>query len=219
MRCRGDGLGRLVVFDMDGTIADTSAGIFDSYRHTAQALGRRVPDDSELADVIGGALPINLGRKLGLSPEEIPMAVEIYRDYYGKEGYKESRLYPEFREMLSVLKEKGFSMSVATMKAERFAKQLVRDWGLEEYFISVHGVDRDDRVTKPDMIRMCLAETGTAPGDCTLVGDTVQDRSAAEAVGVRFAAVTYGFGYTEDECRRSGIRYAVSPAELPNVIE
>lgn len=209
---------RLIVFDMDGTIADTSAGIFDTYRYVAQALGRRAPDDSELADSIGGALPANLGRKLNLSSEEIPKAVRIYRDYYGKEGYRKSELYPEFKEILAVLKNRGFSMSVATMKAERFAEQLIREWGLNGYFVSVHGVDRDDRITKPEMIRMCMKETGCAPEDCTLVGDSVQDEKAAEEAGVRFVAVTYGFGFTEEDCRKAGTAYARTPAELPEVI-
>ena len=218
MSCRGDGLGRLIVFDMDGTIADTSAGIFESYRHTAQVLGRKAPEDSELADVIGGALPANLGRKLDLPPKKISEAVGIYRDYYGKEGYKKSELYPEFKEMLTALKNRGFSMSVATMKAERFAEKLICGWGLESYFISIHGVDKDDRITKPAMIRMCLKETGCAPEDCTLVGDSAQDEKAAEEAGVHFVAVTYGFGFTEEDCKKAGLAYARTPVELLEVI-
>lgn len=212
-------MAKLVVFDMDGTIADTSAGIFDSYRHAAEAMGKRPPEDSELTDVIGGALPENLRRKLGLSPEEVPEAVAAYRDYYGKEGYRKSELYPGFGEMLAELRRRGFSMSVATMKAERFAKQLVRGWGIEDYFVSVHGVDKDDRITKPEMIGLCLKEAGCSPDDCTLVGDTAKDKEAAEQAGVKFVAAAYGFGYTEKECKKAGIKCARSPAELPEVIE
>lgn len=210
---------KLIIFDMDGTIADTSQGIFKSYRHVAELYGRKIPSNEELKDVIGGSLSTNLLRKLNLQSSEISQALTDYRDYYGKCGYLESKVYPNFKETLSILFEKGHRLSIATMKSDKFAKKLIAEWGLEKYFTSIHGMDEHDSITKPKMIKMCMDDVKYLPDNTVLVGDTIQDMMAANTSKIHFIAATYGFGFQKDECINCKIPFIESPIELIDVIE
>ena len=71
---------RLAVFDLDGTIADSKDGIFFSYRHTAEVLGKPEPTLEQLNDSLGGPLPDNIQRLFNLDDDKVPEAVSIYRD-------------------------------------------------------------------------------------------------------------------------------------------
>ena len=207
------------IFDMDGTIADTSHGIFESYRHVARLYGKKIPCDEELKDIIGGSLLINLRNKLNLHSNEIEQALVDYRDYYKKSGYTDSTLYPGIRDALRILHKKGYCLSIATMKAEVFAKQMIGAWGLESYFTSIHGMDENDRITKVEMIMMCMDENNCSPRDTVLIGDTIQDKKAADTSNIDFIAATYGFGFHKEECINNNISFIESPIELVDVIE
>ena len=116
----------LIILDMDGTLADTSPGILESYRYVADWLGRDRPDDEEMFSRMGGSLHENISRIYGLDAEETQRAVDAYRDYYGREGYLQSVLYPGMLELLEYARSKEIPVSIATMKLEEIAVNQVR---------------------------------------------------------------------------------------------
>ena len=77
---------RLAVFDLDGTIADSKEGIFFSYRHVAEVLGKPEPSLEELNASLGGPLPENIKRLYDLDDDMVSRAVSIYRDEYSRKG-------------------------------------------------------------------------------------------------------------------------------------
>ena len=205
---------KLLIFDMDGTIADTSSGIYASYRHVAKELGIPEPTTDKLSYVIGGSLPNNLQMVYGLNSDQVEEAVKIYRDYYSSKGIMMSFLYDDFEYTARELKKRGYALSVATMKAEVFANELIHQWHLDDVFSNIYGVNANDSIEKSEMIRKCMINTGLSAGETYMIGDSPQDRQAAIDAGVNFIAVTYGFHYTETECIELRLKYVNSVCGL-----
>ena len=90
----------LIIFDFDGTLADSSEGILDAHKYTIKKLGLPKFTNEELRNVIGGNLLEIYVNKFGLSTEVAKEAVSIYRERYSEVGIKKAELYPECKNML-----------------------------------------------------------------------------------------------------------------------
>lgn len=186
---------KLAIFDFDGTIADTSPGIYECHRYTNLKMrGIRISDD-ELSGIIGGPLLKTYIHRFGYTEETAEEAVRIYREHYITEGVKGTRLYPGMTDMLKALRDNGILTAVATLKAENLAKLILNELNAEHLFDLVHGVDEKDTLTKTDLLNMCIKELGCSPSDTLLIGDSEHDAVGAVKSGVDFLAVTYGFGF------------------------
>lgn len=205
---------KLLILDMDGTLADTSPGILDSYRHVADYLGVPVPDDEEMFSRMGGSLPENLARIYGLDAEGARLATDAYRVHYGREGFLKAVPYDGMRELLEAMRAEGIPVAIATMKLEEYARRQVEHWGLSGFFVSVNGSNALDDFSKSDLIDRALYSAGVGPGEALMVGDTLNDMMGAAESGVPFMAVTYGYGFTKGICEEHGIDYAVSPQDV-----
>lgn len=189
---------KLVIFDFDGTIADTSEGIIDAHKHTLKTMGRDIPSDNELRSIIGGNLLKTYIEKFGFEETIAREAVSIYRERYANIGIHKAELYPGFSDMLTVLKERGYKTGVATLKAEVFAKTMLNEMGILERFDEVCGMDPNDGLDKAGLILKCAALCGTSIDQTVLVGDSNNDLSGAQKAGVHFIGVTYGFGFVPE---------------------
>ena len=189
---------QLVVFDLDGTLADTSPGIVNSHRYAHKMMGRPEPPLGELRSVIGGPLLQIYRDRFGFSEVDARRALTFYRSYYAEKGIYEATLYPGILETLQQLRSLGVQLSVATLKAERFVGMLLHYLGILDFFSVVHGMDDNDTRTKMQMIQMCLEYTHVPPQRAVLVGDSIHDLSGARACGVSFLGVTYGFDFTPE---------------------
>lgn len=204
----------LVVFDMDGTLADTSPGIIGSYLAVADYLGLPRPTPETLYYNLGGSLVDNLSRLYGVDRHRAAEGAQVFRDYYEEEGYSQARLYPGMEDVLRNLHSDGVPLGVATMKLDEYAKQLVGIWGLEDVFVDVCGADALGVLTKSDLIDRCVYAAGADPSTTVMVGDSPNDMEGAAESGVRFIAVTYGYGFDEGTCVKNSIEHAGSPADL-----
>ena len=189
----------LIVFDMDGTLADTSPGILNSHRYAHQAMGRAIPDEAVLRSVIGGPLLRTYQERFGFSESDARTAVAHYRNYYRRSGVFQAALYPKIPELLRGLLAHGMSLGVATLKAETFAVDMLKRMGVYDCFSAVCGMDENDTRTKAELIRQCMKLTGTASNETLLVGDSMHDWEGACTAGVGFIGVTYGFGFSAAE--------------------
>lgn len=187
---------KLIIFDFDGTIADTSAGILDSHQYALKAMGRNVPSEAELRTVIGGNLLKIYIEKFGFEEKEARKAVQIYRERYAEVGIHKATLYPGFKEMLVMLKKKGLKIGIATLKAESFVKLMVQEMGIAESFDEICGMDPDDGLDKAGLVLKCCELCGCDKKDAVLVGDSNNDWIGSQQAGVNFIGVTYGFGFT-----------------------
>ena len=186
---------RLVIFDMDGTLVDTSKGIYNCHKYVNKTYADRELTDAELDGVIGGPLLDTYRVKWGYPDTEARRLVEKYRDYYKKIGLNDICLYVGIIEFLEYLKKKNFLVGVSTLKSEVFAKQIIHNLGIGEYFDIICGMDENDTRTKNGLIDMCMDKMKVSKDDTILIGDSIHDAKGAKESGVDFIAVTYGFGY------------------------
>lgn len=189
---------KLIIFDLDGTLADTSDGIINCHIHANEMMGKPITDRVVLASVIGGPLLDTYLTKFGYSDADARLAVDIYRERYALEGFKEATLYEGMKSTLAELKRRGYLLAVATLKAERFAIPLLTELGVAELFDLIHGVDDKDTHTKTSLVNLCISELGQVADDSILVGDSMHDATGAKGSGVDFVGALYGFGFKSE---------------------
>lgn len=207
---------QLVIFDFDGTIADTSEGILDSHRFTLKYMGRDIPSEGVLRSVIGGNLLNTYIKTFGFGEKEAIEAVKVYRQRYAEVGIHQANMYPGFRKMLLELKSYGFKTGVATLKMEKFAKEMLLEMEVDSLFDEICGMDLDDKLDKADLILKCVSQCRCLTEETLLVGDTRNDLEGAKKAGVNFIGVTYGFGFK----RNVEYHFPIinEPKELKNMV-
>ena len=188
---------KLVIFDFDGTIADTSPGMIDSHIYTLKSMGREVPDKNALLNVIGGQLLKTYVENFGFEEPLARKAVKIYRNRYEEKGIHMANLYPGFKELLIFLKLNGYKIGIATLKAEKFAKEMLKEFQIAEYFDVVCGMDENDKLAKSDLIKKCSNICSVLASETILIGDSINDWNGARTAKVGFIGVTYGFGFKQ----------------------
>lgn len=211
---------KCIVFDMDGTLANTFEGIDKAYRWAFSQLNKPYPGQAFVRRAIGAPLPQVFEARCGMNTEETAVAVEAYRAYYGKTGKYEAAVYDGMEEVLGALKAAGLSLGVATLKNGMFARDILRRFSLLDYFDAVHGMDGRDTLTKADLVRRCMRDTGAAEAETVLVGDSPYDAQGAAAAGVDFLAVTYGFGFSDGDAAQApeALGFAAAPRDIPRLL-
>ncbi len=187
---------KAVLFDFDGTLADSSAGIFHTALYTVRKMGiEREYSDDELRRFVGPPLRRCFVEAFGMDESLLDEAVRIYREEYTARGMRMMHLYPGMKELLEALRGMGIKTGVASFKAETLVISCLDGLGVHDLFSAIHGSDLAGTLTKGDIIELAIKDLGVDRECVLMVGDTENDRLGAEAAGVQFLAVTYGFGY------------------------
>lgn len=189
---------RTVIFDLDGTLADTSADLVAAANACFGDLGAGDMLDP-VADALtafqGGRAMLRLGfSRLGRSDEaEIEAQYPRLLAAYEADIDRHTRLYPGAAEAVEALREAGFATGICTNKPERLAAILLDRLGLRGHFASLIGADTL-AVRKPDPApyRASVERAGGTVAHSMLIGDTETDRQTAAAAGVPVALVTFG---------------------------
>ncbi|MBQ7548388.1 MAG: HAD hydrolase-like protein [Clostridia bacterium] len=190
-----------VILDFDGTVADTSEGIFDSVRYAVRMGGLRQPDDTEIRSFIGPPLSDTFHRIYpGLNDGEVTDLVIHYRSVYSVTGIYKLRLYDGMETMLADLKKAGVKIAIGSFKPEIFLESIVKSKGLDKYFDVVAGGSTEYATPgKEIIIEDAISRLGAVDRSRVLmVGDTRFDVIGAHKAGVACAAVLYGYGSPEE---------------------
>lgn len=191
---------KLIIFDYDGTLADTSPGICHCYNTTAAEMGYPThPDREDFFGVIGGSLEQGFPKLWpDMTPEQITRAVVRYRELYAEEGrFLPAPLYNGMKETLIALKEQGYRLAVATLKHHRFIHGMLQDNHIETLFDAVCAYRGQE--TKSDLLREACRLTGVSPEESLLVGDSAYDGHGAQSLPMDFVAALYGWGFRKKE--------------------
>lgn len=184
------------IFDLDGTLVDTSAGIMRSVVYTLNTLQISLPSQEILRTFIGPPIYESFQIHCGMSPTAALEATEIFRETYGSEHLFEAEVYPGIADLLAYLYSHKLQTMVATNKRTDQAVALLQHLGLEKYFKVICGSDVACRLKKADVIRNTYQLAAIAPERCIMIGDTESDADGAGINGIDFVGVTYGFGFS-----------------------
>ena len=187
---------KYVLFDVDGTISDTSEGILNGYMYALPRIGLPLPEDkNELRPIIGPPLPQSLMARYGISEELAMEGLRQYRVYYGPIGTKECIPYPGMPELLRDLRAAGLTVMTATSKAEPFTRAALDHLGLGDAFDFLGCADMENiRREKEDVIAYIMEHFPDMNGENTImIGDRVYDIIGAHLNGLPVISCTYGF--------------------------
>lgn len=186
---------RLIIFDLDGTLADTSEGIFNSIRYTQEKMGLFPREtDEQMRSHIGPPVTESYNRIFRLTGERLQQAAAYHKEYALQKGLYETSLYEGIPELLAQLKQK-YKLAVATLKFEETATQMLHHLGIAQYFDIICGAIPGQHTTKLDTLQRAMQHCETTVAQTLLVGDSQYDALGAQQAGIDFLAVTYGFGF------------------------
>lgn len=211
---------RNAIFDLDGTLLDTTEGVLESVKYAVGRLGYPELSDQTLLKFIGPPIQQSFMTYYGATKEQAQNAAEIFREYYKTEALLKAVPYAGIYELCEGLKREGLRLAVATYKREDYARTLLRHYRFDEYCNPMYGADNRNQRKKADIVELCMGEMGAAKEDTVLIGDTKGDASAADALGISFIAVTYGFGFrdSDDASEYANIGVAGNPLEIKDII-
>ena len=190
-----------LLFDLDGTLIDSSEGIVRCLQQALTAMGRPAPPAAGLRRRIGSPLPTILAPLLGTTaPAVVQTAVRHYRERYAAVGLYEASVYDGVPAVLDTLASSGHRLWVVTSKARVYARRVTEHFGLAGRFRDVCGPDLVDFGPKGGLIRDLLRREGLAAAATVMVGDRAEDILAAHENGLRAIGALWGYG-TADELR------------------
>lgn len=210
-----------VIFDLDGTLLDTTEGVLESAEFAARKMGYKSISHEEWLSFIGPPIQDSFITYYDCSFEEAQRAANIFRDYYKNTALFKAVPYEGIYDLCDKLAEMKIKMSVATYKREDYAVRLLKHFGFEKYCNPIHGADDKNILTKRDIIELCIKELAVDRQRCVLIGDTEYDAIGAEKTGIPFIGVTYGFGYKncEDVISHHTIGVAEKPLDILEIIK
>jgi len=188
-----------VIFDLDGTLADTSADLIAAANACFAAMGQGEPLDAA-ADALtafhGGRAMLRLGfERLGIDWDEANVDAEYPKllDYYGYHIAVHTTLYPSVISALEELKRRGYLLGICTNKPEGLAETLMAELGIRDMFSALLGADTlPVRKPNPEHLWETIRRVGGDLGRSALIGDTDTDRSTARNAGVPSVLVAFG---------------------------
>ncbi|WP_341366741.1 HAD-IA family hydrolase [Yoonia sp. BS5-3] len=214
---------RTVIFDLDGTLADTSGDLIAAANTCFRGLGLGDlldPAADAATALRGGRAMLNLGfsRIEGFGEADVDAQYPILLAAYATDIDTHTVLYPGAMEAVEKLKTDGYAVGIATNKPEGLAETLMQSLGVRDAFASLIGADTLP-VRKPDPEHHfeAVRRAGGDPKRSLLVGDTATDRNTSRNAGVPSVLVTFGPG-RDDVLKLDPEATIDSFAELPDVV-
>jgi phosphoglycolate phosphatase len=190
----GNGAARAVLFDFDGTLADTAPDLGAAVNHLRRQQGLTPLSVAAVRPYASMGARGLLRVGFGLKPEDaaFPALRDAFLDRYSENLCVETRLFPEMEALLAQLKARRIAWGIVTNKASRFTEKLVRKLELEPDCV-VCGDSTPHLKPHPASLLLAAERLKLAPADCLYLGDDLRDIQAARAAGMRPVAVTWGY--------------------------
>lgn len=210
-----------VIFDFDGTVADTGEGILKSLQYSFIAMGDPAPDLSDLKKFIGPPVYYSYTTFYGISEEKVDLYVKKYRERYSEKGIYESKVYDGVRELIISLKEKGIKVGIASSKPERLIYAVADYLQITNLFDAIVGVKSDNskHSTKAGLITQAMDDMGaTDKNKVLMVGDRMFDIDGAHDAGIKCCGALWGFGDKEEFEAHNAEFIVETPYEIIDII-
>ena len=207
---------KYIIFDFDGTINNTSPGIYATFTAVLTHFGVDL-SAVDLSRHIGPPLSDSYTHLVG--SEKCEEAIQLHKQVYAdNNALYNSFLYDGIVEVLDQLYDSHkFTLAIASSKYEPHAYESLAYHKIDKYFSFVYG-QTDKRGFKEEVLRQLIDDNGFERDKCLMIGDTLHDVEGAHANGIDVVAVTYGFG-KEDELRAAKpLAICNSPKEIINLL-
>jgi len=198
-----------LLLDFDGTLADSSPGIYHAFLLACEMLGLPPPAEPAFRRLIGPPVQ-HIVNKIypHLHSDDVERFRLIFRDEYDRRSFRFANWYPGVHDALHTLSaQNNICLAVVTNKPTLPAFQLLEEAKLASFFDAIIGVDYRSVTasagvpfsSKQESIAFALASTSFKADLRLYVGDTPSDQSAAAACGLTFVAALYGFHHWPDQ--------------------
>jgi phosphoglycolate phosphatase len=185
----------LIVFDLDGTLADSVADLTVAANHACRKLGLPERRPAEVQGMIGGGERKFMERLVGPEHQSlVEECLKLYLEYYTRHCADLTRLYPGVPETLEKLAGEK-KLAVLSNKLQRLTVKTLELLGIARFFAAIRGGGTELPLKpSPAPLLALIQELGAVPARTLMVGDKPADIAAARGAGSPVAVVTYGYG-------------------------
>jgi len=187
---------KIILFDLDGTLIDSTEAILESFAVAFKTFGDAVPQEALIKSEIGYPLDIMFAA-LGVPEDKVWDYVDAYKMHYREISCAKTVLLKDAKEAV-ILASRHATLGVVTTKTAKYSIELLEHMGLMDYFAVLIGRE-DVKNPKPDPepIQKALAKLPSDTTNIWMVGDTCMDMVAAKAANIGAIGVTCGYGTEE----------------------
>lgn len=191
---------KLIIFDFDGTLADTEALITQTMQKTIEALHLEPRSREQCRAMIGLPLKETFMRLSPMTGEMGDRCVDTYSQIFGRDNRPGVvRLFPHVADTLAALYAHGYTLTIATSRHRESLMEFLQGMQIDTYFRYIVTVsDVAQAKPHPDMVLQTMEYLSIAPADTLMVGDAVYDIQMGHNAGVHTCGVTYGNGTRVD---------------------
>lgn len=208
---------KAAIFDVDGTLLDTTEGILASVRYMIAEAGLPELDRKTLLTFIGPPIQDSLVRVYQVSKERAQELATIFRNRYKDYELLKAVAYDGIYDVMDELRNRGIDIAVATYKRQDYAEMILKHFHFDQYSDILYGADHENKLKKQDIIKLCMKDMGiTDPSEVVMIGDSSHDAKGAQELGMDFIGVTYGFEFRtkEDVYAYPAVGYADIPSDI-----
>lgn len=205
-----------VIFDLDGTLLNTPAGIVDVVRRTADELGFAAPSEEVVQSMIGKPLR-HMFNVFGWPASTTDQAIDLFRALFSEHVVSKASelVFPGIEQTLDILASRH-RLGVATSKIVRSAEEILSASGLRGYFDVVAGTDSvENPKPSPDMALHVANVLESSPSACVVIGDSIYDMEMAVAAGMKAVGVTWGVDTPKNLSAAGASILCRDPYDLP----
>lgn len=189
-----------IIFDLDGTLIDSSSGIFEAFSLAASLSDLPTPSFQYFTSLIGPPIRDIIHQ---IYPELDPCISDIlvsnFRHFYDSHCFASFSIYPNVQSCLHLLSDSGFRMFVVTNKPTKPSRTILSSLNLSHLFVDVIGIDflrslsQASFPSKTEALSCLLSQYSLTNSSCLYVGDTIKDYESCNSLCLPFIAAAYGF--------------------------
>jgi len=208
----------LIVFDLDGTLADTLPDLTAAANFACRRLGLPEHPPEAVRGMIGGGERKLIERLVGPAQQDrVEECLELYLEHYTRHNEELTRLYPGVAETLTLLS--GRKLAVLSNKLQRLTRQTLEAMDIAWFFAAIRGGGAGLPLKpEPAALLSLTADLGVGPSRSLMVGDKIADIRAGQEAGAFTAAVTYGYGDVEALTAASPDFLLARLSQLPGIL-
>lgn len=189
---------KIAVFDLDGTLLDTSEGIISSVKYTIDKFGLDRLSENKIKSFIGPPIQNSFSNIYGIEGDLLQEIATVFRNRYKTEDLLKAKPYEGIYDVFQRLLDIGVKPAIATYKRQDYATTILDYFGFSQYTNIICGADHENKLKKKDIIKNVLISSGVNNyRHAVMIGDSDNDAIGAQEIGIDFIGVTYGFGFKD----------------------